>query len=50
MTKYSKELIQRCIVNFKEEHNLVIDEETADQYLDSFASLFLAFSNDVKKE
>lgn len=50
--QYSKELVQECIKVFKEDHGLDISEETATEYLDSFANLYLAFSrpNDKKKE
>lgn len=43
MTKFSKKLVEKCIALFKEKYDKEIDEETADQYLGSFARFFLAF-------
>lgn len=43
MLKYSEKLIQETISCFKEEDNLNISEEMANEYLDSLSGLFLAF-------
>jgi hypothetical protein len=45
MYKYSDKLIQEAIKNFKEENDLVISDEKANEYLDSLAGLFLAFAD-----
>lgn len=44
MTKHSEELIKETIECFKEENGHIIDEETASEYLESMAGLYLAFS------
>ncbi|MEI7709121.1 MAG: hypothetical protein WCI76_00200 [bacterium] len=44
MHQYSDKLIEELIKNFKEEHNLDISKETANEYLDSYARLFLTFA------
>ena len=44
MYKYSEKLTEETIKVFKEENNLNISEETANEYLDSLAGLFLAFA------
>ena len=50
MHKYSDELIQETIKCFKEENDIEISKETAIEYLDSFAGLFLAFTkNELDK-
>lgn len=43
--KYSQKLIEETIKCFKEEDNLDISVETANEYLDSLGGLFLAFAN-----
>lgn len=48
MTKFSKELIKRTIECFKEETEHIIDEETASEYLESMAGLYLAFTGNNK--
>jgi hypothetical protein len=42
---YSQKLIQETINCFKEEDNLDISPETANEYLDSLGGLFLAFAD-----
>ena len=42
--KFSQNLIEETIKCFKEENNLEISEETANEYLRYFAGLYLAFS------
>lgn len=49
MTKYSEKLIEETILCFKEENNLLITKETAIEYLDRLAELFLAFSKKTEK-
>jgi hypothetical protein len=44
MLVFSQKLINETIQCFKEENNLDISEETANEYLKYFAGLFLAFS------
>ncbi len=44
MNNFSKNLIQETITYFKEKHNHIISEETACDYLDSLAGLYLSFS------
>jgi hypothetical protein len=44
MTKFSPELIQQTIKCFAEEYEHHINEDTASEYLDSMARLYLAFS------
>ena len=43
--QYSQKLIEECIKCFKEENNLDITPEQANEFLDSFAGLFLAFAD-----
>jgi hypothetical protein len=43
--QYSKKLIAECIQCFKDENDLDISEEQANEYLDSFAGLYLAFAD-----
>jgi len=50
MGTYSKELIDRTIEHFAEEHNHHISEEIAIEYLDSMAGLYLAFSKQTEKD
>ena len=42
--KFSEELIKECIALFKEKHGVDISPETANDYLNSFADLYLAFA------
>lgn len=44
MFNYSEKLIKETILCFKEEDNLDISEETANEYLENLGGLFLAFS------
>jgi hypothetical protein len=44
MTQFSEELINKITKYFKEKHNQVIDRDTANEYLRSFAKLYLAFN------
>ena len=41
---FSNNLIQDCIKSFKEENGVDISAETAQEYLSSFARLYLAFA------
>ncbi len=41
---FSKSLIQDCIKNFKEENEVDISAETANEYLNNMAGLYLAFT------
>lgn len=41
---FSKNLIQDCIKSFKEENGVDISPETANEYLNSFALLYLTFA------
>ena len=43
MYKYSEQLRKRTIEHFAKKFDHHIDDGTADQYLESFARLFLAF-------
>lgn len=49
MFQYSSELIELTIKVFKEENDLDISEETANEYLNSFAGLYLAFAKNKVK-
>jgi hypothetical protein len=40
MNKYTKELINKTILYFKNKYNHVIDEETATEYLNSLAGFY----------
>lgn len=42
--EYSKELILETIKCFKEENNIVLSDDEANEYINSLASLYLAFS------
>ena len=44
--QYSKKLIDECIQCFKDENDLDITQEQANEYLDSFAGLYLAFAEE----
>ena len=44
MFKYSDKLIDETIKVFKEEDGLDLSKETANEYLDQLAGLFLAFA------
>lgn len=48
--QYSKGLIMNIQKYWKEEFNLDLNEDTANQYLDSFADLFLIFSRKENRE
>jgi hypothetical protein len=50
MTEFSDELIERTIRYFKEDHNHIIDRETAIEYLHNLGGLFLAFAETENKE
>jgi len=41
---YSPKLVERIIKYFKEKKHIEISEETANEYLNSLADLFLAFN------
>jgi hypothetical protein len=43
MNTYSKDLVQRLQLEFKEKYDEDVDDDTAQIYLESFATLFLAF-------
>ena len=45
MTIFSEDLIQETIAYYAEEHDHHISEETAQEYLESMAGLYLAFTN-----
>ena len=42
---FSENLIEETILCFKEEHGLDISKETANEYLNSFATLYLLLGN-----
>ena len=44
MKTYSKPLVEKCIEYFHRVHNVDISAETANEYLRSFAKLYLAFA------
>ncbi len=46
--KYSEELRIRLIAYFKANHDLNVSSETADEWLDSLANLYLSF-NEMRK-
>ncbi len=48
MFQYSDKLIDECIKTFKEENDLDLSRETANEYLDSLANFFLAFTSRTK--
>ena len=41
MFQFSQKLIYDCITNFKDEHEVDINAETANEYLNSFARLYM---------
>ena len=41
--QFSNQLICKLIALFQKEHGIVLTPETADEYLDSYAELFLSF-------
>ena len=45
MKQFSDQLIQKLIVLFQTEYGIVLAPETADEYLDAYAELFLSFAN-----
>lgn len=49
MYKYSEQLRKRTIEHFAKKFDHHIDDGTADQYLESFAKLFIAFSKVEEK-
>lgn len=49
MYKFSEKLRKETIEHFAKEHDHHIDDETADLYLESFARLFLAFTDKNNK-
>ncbi len=44
MKKFSQLLVERIQSYFKEKYDLDIPDETAEEYLNSFASLFIIFA------
>ena len=46
---YSQTLIERTIIYFKKKYNKDISKEVANEYLRSFAGLFLAFVDSEDK-
>ena len=42
--RFSQELVERTVRCFKEEHGVDMSEDTANEYLHSFADLYLAFA------
>jgi len=42
--RFSEKLISQCISVFKEKNGVDISPETANEYLNSFADLYLAFA------
>ena len=46
MASFSEKLIQEAIDCFREENGLELTPETAEEYLASFAGLFLAFAKE----
>jgi hypothetical protein len=42
--QFSQKLIERLITSFKKENEVDISIETANEYLNSFADLYLAFA------
>jgi len=42
--RFSQQLIEKCIAVFKEKNGVDISPETANEYLNSFADLYLAFA------
>jgi hypothetical protein len=49
MHKYSDKLVQRIITYFAKVHDHHIDEETANEYLDSLGGLFAIFAEHEEK-
>jgi hypothetical protein len=47
--KYSQELVKEIQDCWKKEHSQELTEDTANEYLDSFARLFLAFAKEENK-
>jgi hypothetical protein len=48
-TQFTKNLIEKTIQCFKEEHGFELSPEKANEYLNSLASLYLAFSNGINE-
>ena len=44
MKTYSPQLVEKCIEYFHRVHNVDISPDTANEYLRSFAKLYLAFA------
>ena len=44
MSTFSKQLVDKCIEYFKHVHHTDISVDTANEYLHSFAKLYLAFN------
>lgn len=44
MYKYSDELVKRITIYFADKYNHHIDEETANEYLDSMGGMFAIFA------
>ena len=44
MAKYSRDLIEKTILCFKQEDGLKLSNQMAEEYLDNLANLFIAFS------
>lgn len=42
--KYPQNLVDECILVFKEEDNVILSEQEAEEVLDSLGGLYLAFS------
>ena len=45
MFTFSEKLRKECILFFKEDYGININNETADEYLDSFADLYTGMEN-----
>ena len=50
MFTYPQELRDECKNYFKEMCDVVIDDETADSYLDSFADLYVGMENIINNQ
>ncbi len=49
MKKFSQLLVERIQAYFKEKYDLDLPEETAQEYLNSYASLYIIFAKVVQK-
>ncbi len=45
MIEFSDDLIDECILCFKDENDVELSRETANEYLHSFADLYSIFAN-----